>query len=249
MSKAAEQAYPEKIGAGGRQHAKEKPFSDSNRGLSLASMGVIFTLLPPPPGRLLDLGCGTGWTSVFFAKSGYDVVGQDISSDMIRLGEENKAFAAATALSFVHGDYESLQFRDEFDCAVFFDSLHHAEDERAALRSAFDALKPGGVLITHEPGEGHATTQASIDAMAQYGVTERDMPPHLIIRRGKEIGFGTCDVFPMPNDLNRFFYESERPRLFSKLGLAQACQLLSLAFRRPDEVKHGAIVRLVKPLR
>jgi SAM-dependent methyltransferase len=249
MSKAAEQAYLEKIGAGGQQHAKEKPFSDVNRGLSLASMGAIFTLLPPPPGRLLDLGCGTGWTSVFFAKSGYDVVGQDISLDMIRLGEENKAFAGTTSLNFVHGDYESLGFRDEFDCAVFFDSLHHAEDERAALRSAFDALKPGGMLITHEPGEGHATTQASIEAMAQYGVTERDMPPHLIIRRGREIGFGACDVFPMPHELNRFFYENERPRPYSRQGLVRARELLRLAFRRPAEVKIGAIVRLVKPLR
>jgi SAM-dependent methyltransferase len=249
MSKVAEQAYLEKLGAGGRQHAKEKPFSDINRGLALASMGAIFTLLPPPPGRLLDLGCGTGWTSVFFAKSGYDVVGQDISLDMIRVGEENKAFAAATSLNFVHSDYEGLGFRDEFDCAVFFDSLHHAVDERAALRSAFDALKPGGVLITHEPGEGHATTPASIEAMAQYGVTERDMPPHLIIRRGREIGFGACDVFPMPHELNRFFYQNERPRFNSRPGLTLARELLRVVFRRPDEVKIGAIVRLVKPLR
>ena len=39
--------------------------------------------LPDPPARILDMGCGGGWTSIFFAKRGYEVVGQDISQDMI----------------------------------------------------------------------------------------------------------------------------------------------------------------------
>jgi SAM-dependent methyltransferase len=249
MSKAAEQTYLEKLGAAGRQHSKEKPFSDPGRGLSLASIGAIFTLLPPPPARLLDLGCGGGWTSVFFAKSGYDVVGQDISLDMISLSEENRAATALRSLSFVQSDYESLNFREEFDCAVFFDSLHHAVDEAAAIRSAFNALKPGGVLITHEPGEGHATTPASIEAMERYGVTERDMPPYLIIRRGREAGFGESAVFPMPHELNPLFYQGERPDLFSRAGLERARHLLRLAFNRTPDLKTGAIVRLVKPRR
>jgi SAM-dependent methyltransferase len=245
MSKAAEQAYLEKIGPDGRLHSKEKPFSNPDCGTTLASIGAVFNLLPPPPGRLLDLGCGGGWTSVFFAKHGYEVVGQDIARDMIVLAEENAARAPGTRLSFIESDYESLGFRDEFDCAVFFDCLHHAVDELAALRSAFDALKPGGVLITHEPGEGHSTTPASLDAMRLYGVTERDMPPSLIIRRGREVGFDRADIFPMQHDLNAVFYRRERPPLISQAGLQRLRWLLKLAFGR--DARNGAIVRLVKP--
>lgn len=246
MSKAAEQAYLEKIGPEGRLHSMEKPFSNLDCGTTLASIGAVFNLLPPPPGRLLDLGCGGGWTSVFFAKHGYEVVGQDIAPDMVALARENAARAPGTRVSFIESDYESLAFRDEFDGAVFFDCLHHALDETAALRSAFLALKPGGVLITHEPGEGHSTTPASLEAMRLYGVTERDMPPSLIIKRGREVGFGRADIFPMQHDLNLLFYQSgERPKLFSQAGLHRLRWLLKLAFG-PDE-RHGAIVRLVKP--
>ena len=246
MSKAAEQAYLEKIGPEGRLHSMEKPFSNADCGTTLASIGAVFNLLPPPPGRLLDLGCGGGWTSVFFAKHGYEVVGQDIAPDMVALARENAARAPGTRLSFIESDYESLAFRDEFDGAVFFDCLHHALDETAALRSAFLALKPGGVLITHEPGEGHSTTQASIDAMRLFGVTERDMPPSLIIERARAAGFGRAEIFPMAFMLNDFFYQcGERPKLFSRAGWHRLRLLIDLAFGRDDRT--GAIVRLVKP--
>ena len=111
--------------------------------------------MPPTPARVLDMGCGSGWTTLFFARHGFHVTGMDISGDMIALANECKAEQLpGAAVDFIESDYESASFPCEFDCAVFYDSLHHADDERAALRLAFDVLKPGGVLITHEPGGG-----------------------------------------------------------------------------------------------
>jgi ubiquinone/menaquinone biosynthesis C-methylase UbiE len=170
--------YLKHIGEAAAQGAYDKPFSHFTCSKNLVDVGVIMAVLPPPPGRLLDLGCGTGWTSAFFARRGYEVVGQDIAPDMIELAERNKQRYEAQSLRFVVSDYESLQFDEPFDCAVFYDSLHHATDERAALQSAYRALRPGGVLVTHEPGAGHSK---SADSLARdgglYGVTEKDMPP------------------------------------------------------------------------
>lgn len=189
MAKQGEIDYLKNAGEAGLSHAMAKPFSDDGCAQMLIDIGIVMHLLPPPPARLLDLGCGTGWTSVFFARRGYEVTGQDIAPDMI---------AAATALRDRHGlanlrliesDYESLAFESEFDCAVFFDSLHHAVDEEAALRSAFRALRPGGVLVTHEPGEGHTKSPATQAAVARYGVTEKDMPPRHIVALARSIGF------------------------------------------------------------
>lgn len=200
MPKAGEITYLQKLGLCGQQHALNKPFSDEACWRYLIDIGSIMTLLPAPPARLLDLGVGTGWTSVFFARRGYDVIGQDIAADMVALAEKNKQQYGIESLRFVLGDYEDLDFSSEFDCAVFYDSLHHAENECSAIASVYRALKPGGVCLTLEPGEGHAVQPTSLDAMKKFGVTEKDMPPSLIIEAGRAAGFREFDIFSRPHE-------------------------------------------------
>jgi SAM-dependent methyltransferase len=190
--------YLKNIGTDGAQSAYDKPFSHFTCPKNLVDLGIIMSTLPPPPARLLDLGCGTGWTSAFFARRGYAVTGQDIAPDMIEFAERNKRRYEAEQLDFVVSDYESLNFVEPYDCAVFYDSLHHAADERAALESAFRALRPGGILVTHEPGAGHSKSADSVRAMELYGVTEKDMPPFHIRRLCREIGFSGFKFLPDP---------------------------------------------------
>lgn len=206
MTKQAEIDYPSMIGAERRVRARDKPFSEDDCGLLLCDVGTVINLLPRRPARVLELGCGGGWFSCFLARHGYEVVGVDISSDMIALAEQNRGTQALPNLKFTVGDYETLGFSNEFDAVVFYDSLHHADSEHDALAAAFKALKPGGLLITHEPGEGHSKAPASIEAMKLYGVNERDMPPHHIIKVGKEVGFSGWHVFPMPLTLSIIVY-------------------------------------------
>jgi len=190
--------YLKSIGSEGAQGAFDKPFSHFTCSKNLVDMGIIMSVLPQPPGRLLDLGCGTGWTSAFFARRGYSVTGQDIAPDMIEYAERNKRRYEAEHLDFVVCDYESLGFEEWFDCAVFYDSLHHSVDERSALQSVYRALRPGGMLVTHEPGEGHSKSAEALHAMELYGVTEKDMPPHHIRKLCLEIGFSRVEVLPDP---------------------------------------------------
>jgi SAM-dependent methyltransferase len=198
MPKAGELSYLQKLGPAGRMHALDKPFSDPLCWRYLIDIGAILSLLPPPPARLLDLGAGSGWTSVFYARRGYDVVGHDLAPDMIELAVENKRRYNIDNLQFLQGDYESMPFDREFDCATFYDALHHAEDERSAIASVYRALRPGGVCVTLEPGEGHGADPSSQEVVRNFGVTERDMPPHLIIAAGRAAGFEEFEVFAPP---------------------------------------------------
>ncbi|MCI4589190.1 class I SAM-dependent methyltransferase [Sphingobium sp. BYY-5] len=247
MPKDAERAYLANLGEGGATHSLTKPFSDPSCGIQLISIGFIMSLLPPPPARILDLGCGGGWTSVFYARHGYEVVGQDIAPDMVALAQDNARLNDMEHRThFLCSDYEHLDLDGQFDAAIFFDSLHHAEDEALAIRSAWRALKPGGLLITHEPGEGHSTAPGSIEAMEKYGVNERDMPPHLIIARGKEAGFTGFRVLPISHQLHDTFY---LPRTYPKRWLSKrrwrmTKRVLRLLFN-PD-LRESAIVVMTK---
>lgn len=189
--------YLRAIGKEGRVHAAGKPYSDSDCGRYLVAMGQIMELLPPPPAKILDLGCGTGWTSLMLAKRGYTVVGCDIAADMIECANESRQNEPPGTLNLTYCiyDYENLPFESSFDVVLFFDALHHAENETAALAASWRALRPGGICVTSEPGEGHSHTPASVQAVERLNVNEKDMPPCLIRRMGHELGFD-CEVYP-----------------------------------------------------
>ncbi|MHB9155615.1 MAG: class I SAM-dependent methyltransferase, partial [Endomicrobiales bacterium] len=124
MVKQGEKEYFRNIGQEGITHSINKPYSDDKCAEYLMEIGLIMGLLPSPPARLLDLGCGTGWTSFFFARRGYSVTGQDISADAIDCANKTKVRELlGEAPTFIECDYEQMRYADEFDCAVFYDSL------------------------------------------------------------------------------------------------------------------------------
>ncbi|MCS7046895.1 MAG: class I SAM-dependent methyltransferase [Gemmataceae bacterium] len=206
MAKVGEVNYVRNLRADERRHAAEKPYSDPNCAYYLYELGALLALMPPPPGRLLDVGCGTGWTSRFFARRGYEVLGIDICPDMIEAAQRAQQRERIAALQFRVGDYEEFAHDRPFDIAVFYDSLHHAVDEEAALRCVFDALKPGGVCLTSEPGVGHADSPEARAAVARFGVTEKDMPPRRIVEIARRIGYRCWAVYPHGFDVAQMMF-------------------------------------------
>jgi SAM-dependent methyltransferase len=200
VAKEDEIAYIERLGPLGREHALNKPWSDVDRGRYLQEIGALITLLPQPPARVLDLGAGSGWTSCLLALSGYRVTSTDIAPEMVVMQTENAARYHVQLESSIVSDFESLTFDNEFDVVIFYDCLHHSENEVAALRSAYRALKPGGICVTLEPGEGHHMAELSMSAMKHLGVTERDMPPSTIVDAARRVGFTSHAVHERPLD-------------------------------------------------
>ena len=215
MPAPGELTYYERIGAGGREHALNKPFSDENRGAQFMEVGAVLLLLPQPPARVLECGCGAGWLSYMLAKSGYDVVGQDVSAQAIELARNSPMFHTLQKPPvFISSDFEELPFEGEFDAAVFFDSLHHSIDMPLAIRQVFRALKPGGLMIASEPGVGHA--RAAGEFSRTWGVTDKDAPPTLILKLGREAGFSAGQVYPHAEFLGPRLYD-RRPGRWRRL--------------------------------
>jgi SAM-dependent methyltransferase len=98
---------------------------------------------------VLDLCCGYGRHTVPLAAKGYEVVGLDLSLDMLKAAL-GRAQANALAIKFVHGDMRDLNFRDVFDGVFCFDSsfgFFTEPENLMVLRGVHDALKRGGRFI------------------------------------------------------------------------------------------------------
>lgn len=102
------------------------------------------------PESVLDLACGTGTLSILLAQSGYQVLGADISEDMLAVAWE-KASSMEHPPFFICQSMEQLQLPYTVDWIICcLDSLNYITKPdkcRQALRRIWEALSPGGVLI------------------------------------------------------------------------------------------------------
>ena len=190
-------------------------------------MTALFSLMAPPPRRIVEFGCGTGWLSLYLAQRGYEVTGVDIAEDAITHARAAAIAKKITTVQFQVCDYESFAGEGRFDYAIFHDALHHAESELDALRCAHAALKAGGCVITLEPGSGHDEAETSRRAMTQFKVHEKSMPPSHIIKVARAAGFTRHLILPHPHQLNRLVYRRAYLRAESQSN-SSSLRLLSL---------------------
>ncbi len=207
--KAGEKTYYSKLSSAGIAHARKKPFSDVECGKYFADLGALLQLVMPPPRSILDLGCGTGWPSLFLARAGYQVFGVDISIDAIAIARSLAAEQGVDGVEYAVADYETFKSPREFDYVLFYDSLHHAEDERKAIFAAYQALSRDGVLFAFEPGSRHSRSPGAISAVSKYQVHEKDMPAHYIWRLGRAAGFRQRLFLPSPHKITKNIYRRD----------------------------------------
>jgi SAM-dependent methyltransferase len=168
MTKQAEREYPLKVGP---EHLFRKPYAEPRM---LREFGAALGVLQAhqPRGAVLDLGCGPGWTSLFLARAGYEVVGVDISGRMIEIARA-RAEAEGSVATFAVQDMEELSLgRRDFDAVLLFDALHHCPGHVEVLRRACAHLRPGGHLLLLEPSWLHLYSPHARAVARTYGVTE-----------------------------------------------------------------------------
>jgi SAM-dependent methyltransferase len=105
------------------------------------------TLLPPGgPGRVLEIGCGSGRVLADLARRGWEARGLEPSP-----GAADRA-SMATGLPVDCGTVESAEYRAEsFDLVVALMVLEHLHDPLADLRRIESWLRPGGFVTGSIP--------------------------------------------------------------------------------------------------
>lgn len=105
-------------------------------------------LLPrlPRGGRVLDLCCGTGYTSAELIRRGFEVTGLDSSKGMLRYARRN-----APAARLIMADARSFRLPPVYDGVIAtFDSLNHVmtlAELAHVFRRVYHALAPSGLFL------------------------------------------------------------------------------------------------------
>lgn len=133
------------------------------------SVELLSALLPPPPARLLEVGCGNGALAAELRRCGWQLTGLDPDDDACAATRSRGVPVVPGTLPDADGDWDAL---------LFTRSLHHVPDLVATVRDAVDRLRPGGRIVLEDFARERADRAAaeflydSVDLLESAGLAD-----------------------------------------------------------------------------
>lgn len=134
-----------------------------------------------PAGRVLDVGCGTGHTTVALARHlpGVQWVGIDLSSAALEMGRAHAAAAGVDHVDFVQADAGALPSElGVFDVILALGVLHHVRAPDRVLARLVPQLAEGGRLVLWLYGRygrmAHVLNQRLLTLLLGPGASDDD---------------------------------------------------------------------------
>jgi 2-polyprenyl-3-methyl-5-hydroxy-6-metoxy-1,4-benzoquinol methylase len=177
-------------------------------------------------GRVADIGCGTGWSSIWIARHfpGVEVHGIDVDAGSIARATAHAEREGLTdRLSFRHADAASADGAGAYDLVTIFEALHDMANPVEVLAAARRLLAPGGaVLIGDERVEETFTAPSDGPDRMFYGYSviaclpngRVDSPsvatgtvirPATLEAYARAAGFSAVTILPTHHDAFRFY--------------------------------------------
>ena len=172
------------------------------------------------PRTVVDLACGTGSVTKILAQKGYDVVGVDMSEDMLTQAFQ-KVQDMPNPPRFVCQQLQHLYLARGVDMAVCaLDSLDYItepDDCAEAIRRTYKALNPGGIFIFD------VNTPEKLRAMDGQVFLDEDDDVYCVWRGEFEEHTNICsyamDLFQREGDVWHRSFEEHREYAYSQKQL------------------------------
>tara|TARA_Y100000768_G_scaffold384195_1_gene367777 strand:+ start:10024 stop:10638 length:615 start_codon:yes stop_codon:yes gene_type:complete len=98
---------------------------------------------------VLEFGCGTGTTSLIHSSFVKEIIAYDYSQAMIKIANEKKQQKNIENVTFEIKAVEDVPFHTEtYDVIMAHSILHLTQNNREILQKAYQALRPGGFLVS-----------------------------------------------------------------------------------------------------
>lgn len=134
-----------------------------------------------PEDRVLEIGCGTGSTTLRLAGSVAEITATDISREMIAIADRKRAQAKVANVTFRQAAADERLAEAPFDVVAAFSLLHLVEDVPAVLDAVYAQTRPGGLFISKTVclGDTHFGLRLFVRALCLLGVA----PPVTMLGR------------------------------------------------------------------
>jgi SAM-dependent methyltransferase len=211
----------------GREEANRAPFLNLLGTEWLpAIVDVDARLRAEPSARVLDVACGTGWSSIAMAQAypSITVDGLDLDSDAISAARRNAERAGvADRVRFSVTDAADLGGAGGYDLVMIFEALHDMSRPIDALSAARQMLSQDGTVLVVDglvadeftvpvtPLERFAYGWSVVSCLPgamgdpQTAATGAVMRPSMLRQYALQAGFGEVEVLPIHTDSWRFY--------------------------------------------
>lgn len=204
--------------------------------------GVVRTLLQQQDqaaGLIVDLGCGSGITADILVQAGYDVLGIDLSSDLITLARERVPQATFLVSSLLDVAIPACVAVTAIgECLNYaFDPSNTADKRLSLFQRIAHALPQGGILLfdVAEPGRVGAQplrTYTEGEGWAVLMTAEEDGQAQRLTRQ--------ITTFRRVGDLYRRDHEVHQLHLLERATLMQQLQEVGFQVEILDHYGHLA---------
>lgn len=127
-------------------------------------------------GDLLDVGTGTGRIAELLSPDCRTVTGLDNSPEMLRLARARLQNLPADSVDLVQGDFAALPFdAASFDCVVFHQVLHYAQDPERVMAEAARVARPDATIAVVDFAAHDREELRVAHAHARLGFTDEQM--------------------------------------------------------------------------
>ena len=124
---------------------------------------TINRLCGPGSKRVLELGCGAGHAAAAAADLGHAVTGVDLSTRRIQQARDNFPGPHPGSLTFIEGDFYTIQLEGKFDAITYWDGFGLLDDDGQRTlfrRIAQEWLAPGGSFLVDVASSAWAARNA-----------------------------------------------------------------------------------------
>jgi SAM-dependent methyltransferase len=120
---------------------------DQGRALAFYSVLIEFIegLQPNRNSRLLDVGCGVGWSTYAFALEGYQASGIDLNPQAFEPPPHDRCLLREGSATDIP------EPSDSFDIVVCYQCLEHVTEPKRALDEMARVCRPGGIVAIVGP--------------------------------------------------------------------------------------------------
>ncbi len=111
----------------------------------------LFSRCKKKPELVLELACGTGSATMELASRGYDMIGLDLSEEMLAVAREKQVELGLSNVLLLHQDMTEFELYGTVDAIVcLLDSVNYIIDPKKLARMfdlCMNYLNPDGILI------------------------------------------------------------------------------------------------------